>query len=137
MSEDRAYEARVGHQISVFIENRPGSLGEVIDCLRENNINMLAISLSEGLDIGYLRITVDRLEEARRCLEEAQHLVLDREVVLLEVDDRPGGLAAAIDCWAKAGINVEYAYSANSPGPGKSMIVVRVKDPQAAIDALA
>ncbi|MCB1069539.1 MAG: hypothetical protein KDL31_04230, partial [Kiritimatiellae bacterium] len=109
-------QASIGHQISVFIENRPGTLGEVIDILRENRINMLALSLSEGIDIGYLRIAVDKLAEAKACLEKAGHLVLDKPVILLEVANKPGGLASAIDRWAAAGINIDYAYSANSPG---------------------
>jgi hypothetical protein len=88
----KLFTARIGHQISVFIENRPGTLGSVIDVLRENNINMLALSLSEGLEIGYLRVTVDNLAEARLCLQKSGHLVLEREVLLLEVANEPGGL---------------------------------------------
>lgn len=129
-------KATTGHQISVFIENRPGALGEVIDILRENGINMLALSLSEGIDIGYLRIAVDKLEEAKACLEEKGHLVLDKQVILLEVANKPGGLASAIDRWASAGINIEYAYSANSPGAEASLIVVRVPDVAKALAAL-
>ena len=136
MANTKKYSARIGHQISVFIENRPGTLGAVIDVLRENNINMLAISLSEGLEIGYLRVTVDKLDEAKACLQKAGHLVLDREVLLLEVANEPGGLAAAIDRLASANVNVEYAYSADSPTPTSSMIVVRVADPAAAIKVL-
>jgi len=129
----KSYTARIGHQISVFIENRPGTLGQVIDILRENKVNMLALSLSEGLEIGYLRITVDKLAEARSCLQQAAQLVLEREVLLIEVDNSPGGLAAVVDQLAKKGVNIEYAYSANSPAPDRSMIVVRVADPQGAL----
>lgn len=132
-----SYQARIGHQISVFIENRPGTLGAVIDVLREHRVNMLAISLSEGLEIGYLRITVDKLAEAKAALSKAGQLVLERDVLLLEVANEPGGLAAVIDRLARAGINIEYAYSANSPSPTSSMIIVKVPDPKAALNALA
>lgn len=132
----KLYSARIGHQISVFIENRPGTLGTVIDVLREAGINMLAISLSEGLEIGYLRVTVDKLAEAKAALQKNGQLVLEREVLLLEVANEPGGLASAIDQIASAGSNIEYAYSANSPVPGRSMIVVRVPDPAAALKIL-
>lgn len=134
--DDSHYSARVGHQISVFIENRPGTLGSVIDVLRENNVNMLALTLSEGQDIGYLRIAVDKLDAARACLKNAGHLVLEREVLLLEVSNRPGGLAAVIDRLASENINVEYAYSANSPERDRSMIVVRVSNPASAVNVL-
>ena len=99
------YVAKIGHQISVFIENHPGTLGSVVDVLRENNVNMLALTLSEGQDIGYLRIAVDQLDAARDCLKQAGHLVLERDVLLLEVSDQPGGLAAAVDHLARCDIN--------------------------------
>lgn len=131
-----SYSARIGHQISVFIENRPGTLGSVIDVLRENKVNMLALSLSEGLEIGYLRIAVDKLSEAKTCLQQSGHLVLEREVLLFEVNNTPGGLAAVVDQLAQKGVNIEYAYSANSPAPDRSMIVVRVTDPHGALALL-
>jgi hypothetical protein len=132
----RNYTARIGHQISVFIENRPGTLGAVIDVLRENKVNMLALSLSEGLEIGYLRIAVDKLDVARECLKKSGHLVLEREVLLFEVPNTPGGLAAVVDQLARNGVNIEYAYSANSPSSDRSMIVVRVTDPRGALALL-
>jgi hypothetical protein len=132
----KLFSARIGHQISVFIENRPGTLGGVIDVLRENGINMLALSLSEGLEIGYLRVTVDKLAEAKAALQKNGQLVLEREVLLLEVANEPGGLASAIDKLASANINIEYTYSANSPAPDRSMIVVRVPNPEIALNAL-
>lgn len=132
----KLFSAKPGKQISVFLENRPGTLSAVIDTLREGGINMLALSLSEGLDIGYLRIIVDQHEEAVAVLKKAGHLVIERDVALLTVANEPGGLASAIDVWAKAGINVEYAYSADDASADKSLIVARVNDLKKAIDVL-
>jgi hypothetical protein len=136
MGRKKLFSARRGKQLTVFLEDRPGTLAEVIDVLRENKVNMLALSLAEGVDIGYLRITVDKFQEARKALEKNGHLVLERDVVLLEVANAPGGMATAIDQWAKAGINIEYAYSASGPGAERSLIVARVLDPDKAIAAL-
>lgn len=136
MNERKLFSAKPGRQISIFIENRPGTLGEVIDTLREGGVNMLALSLSEGIELGYLRLIVDRHEQAKKVLHAAGHLVLERDVVLLEVANKPGGLASAIDQWAKAGVNIEYAYSADDNKADRSMIIVRVSDPARAIAAL-
>jgi hypothetical protein len=136
MKDERLYDAKIGHQISVFIENRPGALAQVIDILRDAKVNMLALTLNEGLDIGYLRVAVDRLDIAKKVLEAAGHLVLDHEVILLTVANKPGGFAAASDRWAKSGINIEYAYSATSPAPDRSVIIVRVADPKKAVAVL-
>ena len=133
---NKLFSAKPGKQISVFLENRPGALSEVIDTLREGGVNMMALSLSEGLDIGYLRIIVDHHAKAVKWLRDHGHLVIERDVVLLAVANQPGGLASAIDVWAKAGVNVEYAYSADDAAPDRSLIVVRVQDVKKAIAAL-
>ena len=136
MSDKKLFSAKAGKQISIFLENRPGTLSEVIDLLRKHQVNMLALSLSEGLDVGYVRIIVDDFKKARTVLEADKHLVLVKDVVLLEVANQPGGMASAIDKWAKAGINLEYAYSATGPGADHSLIVARVNDPALAIRTL-
>lgn len=137
MSQKKLFSAKAGKQISIFIENRPGSLAEVIDVLGANGINMLALTLSEGLELGYLRIVVDKQhEEAKKILHAKGNLVLDRDVILVEVANEPGGLASAIDKLVKAQINVEYAYSANSLKDGHSLIVIKVGDVAKAVKIL-
>ncbi len=136
MVDQKLYSARIGKQLSVFLENRPGTLSSVIDRLREQGINMVALSLSEGLEVGYLRIIVDDHKKAVRVLRDKGQLVIERDVVLLEVANAPGGMASAIDAWAKAGINIEYAYSATGPGSDVSLIVARLNDTDAALRAL-
>lgn len=136
MSKKKLFSAKKGRQISIFLENRPGTLSEVIDNLREGGVNMLALSLSEGLDIGYLRIIVDQHANAIALLKKTGHLVIERDVALLAVANEPGGLASAIDAWAKAGINVEYAYSADDARADQSLIVARVNDLDKAIRVL-
>ena len=133
----KLFSARRAHQITVFIDNKPGTLAAAVDILAAAQVNMFALCLNEGLDIGYLRITVDRLRAAQKALEAAGHLVIGHEVILLEVADKPGGFAAASDRLAAKGINIEYAYSANSPGPRRSMLVVRVSDVGRALRVLS
>ena len=137
MANKKLLSARQGKQLSVFVENRPGALAGVIDLLRENGINMLALSLSEGLELGYLRIIADRNEEAKNVLHKHGHLVFDRDVLLLEVINQPGGLAAPIDILAKAGVNLDDAYCASGSAPDRSLIVIRVDDIEKAKKALA
>jgi hypothetical protein len=136
MKSKSLFSARVGREISIFIENRPGALGSVIDLLRERGVNMQALSLSEGQDVGYVRIIVDELERAVQALEAAGHLLQVKDVALVEVANQPGGMASAIDRWARAGINIDYAYSATGPGADHSLIVAKVPDAARAIRVL-
>ena len=137
MSQKKLFSARVGKQISVYLENRPGTLSGVIDLLRAEGINMLALSLAEGLEVGYLRIIVDDHVRGVKALRKHGQFVLEKDVILLEVSNEPGGMASAIDRWAKAGVNVEYAYSATVPGADVSLIVARVNDIASAMKSLS
>ncbi len=130
------FSAEPGKQITVFLENRPGTLSAVIETLRASHLNMRALSLSEGLDVGYLRIIADKHDEAVVALRKAGHMLLERDVVLLTVANKPGGLAGAIKKWADAGVNVEYAYSADDDNVEQSLIVARVNDIPKAISVV-
>ncbi len=136
MKSQHLFSARIGREISIFIENRPGTLSSVIDLLREAKVNMLALSMSEGQDAGYVRIIADRVPAAVKALRAAGHLLRVSDVVLIEVANRPGGMAAAVDRWARAGINIEYAYSATGAGADHSLIVAKVPDTPRAIGVL-
>ena len=136
MKSQHLFSAKIGQEISIFIENRPGTLSSVIDTLREAQVNMIALSMSEGQDAGYVRIIADRVPAAVKALEGARHLLRVRDVVLIEVANQPGGMAAAIDRWARAGINIDYAYSATGAGADHSLIVAKVPDAARAIAAL-
>ena len=83
MKNQQLFSAKIGQEISIFIENRPGTLSSVIDTLREAGVNMLALSMSEGQDAGYVRIVADRVPAAVQALEGARHLLRVRDVVLI------------------------------------------------------
>ena len=136
MSEKIVFSAKKGKQIAVFIENEPGTLAAVTEILGKQGINIFALTLAEGIDHGYVRMVVDRYDEARKLLVQMGQLVIDREVVLLELANKAGSLAAVTRLWAAAGINLEYAYCANSPGVDKGMVIVRVNDTDKAIKLL-
>lgn len=136
MKNQQLFSAKIGQQISIFIENRPGTLSSVIDTLREAGVNMRALSMSEGQDAGYVRILADHVPAAVAALERARHLLHVDDVVLIEVAHQPGGMAAAVDRWASAAINIDYAYSASGETPGHSLIVAKVPDAKRAIAAL-
>jgi hypothetical protein len=130
-------QARTGTQISVFLLNQPGTLAEVTELLGARGVNLLALSMAEGLDHGYVRMVPDEPEEALRVLRENKYLLLEREVLLLELANRPGSLARVCRTLADAGVNIEYVYCANSPSVGSGLVVLRVDDREKARKALA
>ncbi|MBU1695229.1 MAG: amino acid-binding protein [Verrucomicrobia bacterium] len=120
------HSVRKGRQIAVFLDDVPGTLSEVSLRLGRNGINIYALSLAEGIGHGYVRMVVDKPDEAIRVLREAEELVMERDVLLLELANAPGALGEVTRRLAEAKINVEYAYCAGGPGVDIGMVIVRV-----------
>ncbi|MBQ9633174.1 MAG: ACT domain-containing protein [Lachnospiraceae bacterium] len=125
-------------QISVFLENRPGTLHDLTRTLADGGIDLRAMSVAETKDFGIARMIVDDLDRAHTVLKEAQFVNSMTPVIAVAVDDVKGGLARVLDEFAKANVNVEYMYSAlASKATGQAYMIMRVTDTQAAEKTLS
>ena len=124
-------------QLSIFLENKPGALRAPLDALATAGMDLLTVSLADTAQFGILRFVVRDPEAARKVLSSAGMVARVTEVVAIEVDNKPGGLAAALGSIEDAGLGVEYMYLfGTGMQPGKAAIVFRFEDPDAAIAAL-
>src|SRR5512147_398386 len=98
-------------QLSVFLENQPGTLSRPCRVLADAGINILTIALADTQQFGILRLVVHEWEQARKVLEKNGCAVKVNDVVAVEVPDRPGGLAEVLEVIEGAHINVEYMYA--------------------------
>lgn len=114
-------------QISVFLENKPGSLLDMTKKLAENGIDMRAFSLAETSEFGIARILVDDVLETIDVLKEAGYVSSLTSVLAIKVSDTPGSLNQVLALLSDAGINVEYMYAFAGKGSGAYM-VLRVAD---------
>lgn len=115
-------------QISVFLENTKGRLAEVTRILGENGINLRAVSLADTKDFGILRMVVDDSEKALAVLERESFTAKVNEVLAVEVDDKPGGLARILEVFSLNNVNIEYIYSSLENNKSKAVIIFRVED---------
>jgi len=123
-------------QLSLFLENRPGQLVAPCAALGRAGIDILAASLADTAQFGILRLIVKEPRRAKEVLEADGMVVNVTEVVPLEVDDRPGGLAAALAAIERAGVGVEYMYAfAAGRTSGKAAIIIRFDDADRALAA--
>jgi hypothetical protein len=124
------------HQLSLFVENRPGQLTTPCRLLADAGVDIRTLSLAETQDYGILRLIVSDWEKGKGVLEEAGCVVKVTEVVGLEVPDRPGGLSQVLDSLEKAKINIEYMYAFTWGRGDKAVMIFRFSQPDAAIVAL-
>ena len=124
-------------QISVFLENRPGSLRSMTAVLAENGIDMRAFSLAETSDFGIARIIVDDVYKTTTVLRDAEFVHSVTQVLGVALSDTPGGLDKVLRVLADADVNVEYMYAFLGGKKGKdAYMIFRVADNAKAAAAL-
>lgn len=124
-------------QLSVFIENKPGRLADVVDALGKNDIDISALSLADTSDYGILRLIVNKPEDAAKVLRELGVIVKITDVLTVSMDDTPGGLSRILEIFVKNDIHIDYMYAFVGTVTNKALMVVKVSDTNAATDALA
>lgn len=123
-------------QMSVFVENTTGRLAQLTRVLGNDGIDIKASCIADTVDFGILRCIVDDPEEATRVLKEHGFTASITEVIAVELEDRPGGFADVLEILAKENIGVNYIYSTIRSKEGAAIIVLKVEEPQKAIDVL-
>ncbi|MBR4757169.1 MAG: amino acid-binding protein [Bacteroidaceae bacterium] len=106
------------HQLSVFLENRSGTLVRVLQQLKASGVQIIASSVADTADYGILRLICS--EPLRACdeLKKAGVPVTLTEVFALELDNQPGAAAEVVEKLSDKGISITYLYSFLLEGKG-------------------
>jgi len=123
-------------QISVFLENKIGRLAEITQVLGNKEINIRALAIADTTEFGILRMIVDQPQKAYEALEKRGFTVSQTKVLVVEVEDKPGGLAQVMAILSKAGINVEYLYAFVAPKGRNALVVLKIEKIKETIDLL-
>ncbi len=124
-------------QLSVFVENKPGRLAEIIKVISDAGCDMEALSIADTEKFGILRLIVDDYEKAYNALKANNVVAAVKDVVSVKVPDVPGGFSGMISSLAAAGIDVCYTYAFISKSGSDAQVVIRVADNEKAIDVLS
>ena len=119
-------------QISVFLENKSGRLSDASAALKDNDINIRALTVAESANYGVLRMIVNRPDEALTVLRAAGFVVKKSPVLAVEVDDREGILHDIVELCGTAELNIEYLYSFVEQVSGKAILFMRFEKTEAA-----
>jgi hypothetical protein len=118
-------------QVSVFLDNRPGSLSEVMSYLDRNQIRIFALSIADAGEYGLVRMVTEDPERATKILEDADfNLAKSKkniEVTALLITEKDK-ISKITKILGESGLNIEYAYSSAVHTDGKFALILRVND---------
>ena len=105
-------------QISIFVENKAGTLLKVLELLKEANIQIVASTIADTVEYGIYRIICSEPARAYTTLQGAGISVALSDVFALTLDNVPGRAADAVKFLSQAGIGITYMYSFLFNGKG-------------------
>ena len=123
-------------QLSVFIENRSGRLEQVTHILKENNINIISISLADTSDYGLLRLILSDPDKAITILKEHNFSATITNVIAVKFTYHVGQLSELLTIFSNANVDIEYMYSLTS-GKNNASIVFKTNSQQKALDTIS
>jgi hypothetical protein len=124
-------------QISINLENVPGTLMDISERLGIEGINIRAISVAEADKISAVRFVTDNPAKTVNVLRSNNYAVVETDVIAVEVPDHPGGLLAVLKPLKAAKINVIYLYPYLGRGEsGQAILIIAVDKTKEAISVL-
>lgn len=115
-------------QISVFLENNAGRLGDVTRTLALAEISIRAISIADTADFGILRLVVDKCDRALQALNDRGFTTRVSDVLAVEIDDIPGSLAQIMELFQQSNANIEYLYASLKGMARKAVVIFKLAD---------
>lgn len=110
-------------QLSVFIENREGRLEDVLKVLKDNNINILSLSLADTSEYGLLRLIVNNPQKGKDALHDKGFSTRLTDVLVIRIGHKVGKLHTLVYELSKANINLEYMYGLNVENKVASLVL--------------
>jgi hypothetical protein len=118
----------VKKQFTVFLINKPGRLAQVCSELARHKVNIIALTVMDTTEHGVLRMVVEQPDQAREILAALNLEVTETDVLVVEMPNRPGAMAAVTEQLAHDHINIHYAYVSSGAAGGRTLGVFKVSD---------
>ena len=123
-------------QLTVFIENRTGRLSEVLNVLKQNDVNILSLSLADTTEFGLLRLIVDNASLGKEKLTENGFSSLLSDVSIIKIPHKVGSLQGLLKVIDDNGINIEYMYGLSIESD-EAYVVLKASDVKKVDEILA
>jgi hypothetical protein len=123
-------------QISVFLENKPGRLANVLLALAREKVNITALSVMDSHEHNVLRFVADDLDTTRQVLKDLSIPFNESEILVVDLRNQPGELAHVCELLGAEHINIEYAYCSSGGRNGKVAGIFKVSNAGKAMKVL-
>lgn len=120
-------------EIFVILENKPSTLGDLCSHLAENGINIDAIGVFQDT----AKLLVSNVNKAMKVLSKLDYTTELRDVLLVQLENRPGALSEMATKLGNKGINIEYCFGTLSKKKNSTAVVIDVSDIDKAIKILS
>ncbi len=115
-------------QVSIFVENKSGTMAEVLDILGKNNIDLCALSIADTADYGILRLIVSAPEKAVKLLKEHNLVVKLTNVIAVGIEDKPGSLSEILNTLKDNKIEIKYMYAFIGKTSHGALVILKTVD---------
>ncbi len=119
-------------ELFVVVDNRPGALGELLGVLSKEKINVEALGLFQDT----AKLSLNDIEKAKKSLIKAGYSIEEREVIRLDLDNKPGTFAVVASRLGSAGLNIDYCYATVTKGERGAAVILDVADVEKAMSVL-
>ena len=123
-------------QLSIFLQNRMGSLSKPLEVLTVADVNIRAMCMADTSEFGILRLVVDNPEKGKEALEQNNFLVKMTEIIGVEMNDAPGGLTSVLNIIKDNNIDLEYLYAFTHEKKDKAILLLHTDDIDGLINIL-
>ncbi len=123
-------------QFVVILENRVGSLGELLRRLERHDMRIVALSMVDTVEVAIARVMVDQFERAREVFEMSGFTFFEHDVVGVELPDNDQPFASVLTALVHGEINVNYMYPLIYRRQGRGAVAIHVSDIDSALSVL-
>jgi len=122
------------NQISIFVENKYGKLGEILALLADENIHIIAATVADTSEYGILRLIVTEPQRAYKILKNHNVSANITDVLAIAADSSADSFANILLKFTKSGLSIEYMYCFSLNG--KSILILRTNNHEAAREVI-
>jgi len=115
-------------QFSIYLINQPGVLAGVTEAMARAKVNITALALMDSGEHGTLRVVCEDADRTREVLGKTHDRWTECEVLVVELDNKPGAFAGVCTRLAAEHINITYTYSTGGAPGGRTTAVYRISD---------